>query len=475
MARRRVVVWRPLQGEIKMKAVPREHAIVIGASMAGLLTARVLSQHFDRVTLLERDPVRDSAESRKGQPQTRHLHGLLARGLQIMTRYFPDLPDALAEGGVLVADMAEGMQWYTHGGYRRRFRMGLNGSTMSRPFLEHLIRQRVLALGNVTLRDNCAVKELLTTADRQGIVGVVVAQRNHENQTVSLPADLVVDCSGRGSRTPQWLKQLAFEAPPESEVKVDIGYATRIYRRDPADPRGRQWTMITPEGPQETRFAGIFAIEGDRWILSMGGWGGDHAPPDEAAFLAYARNLPAPDIYNIIRHTEPLTDIISHKFPASLRRHYEKLSRFPTGYLVLGDAIASFNPTYGQGMTSAALQAAELDSILAKRPPAHKLASSFFRRAAKVVDIPWQMAVGEDFRFPKTTGPKPAGIDLINRYIARVNRATHHDEVVCAAFLRVMNLMAPPASLFHPRILWRVLRGRPSRPAVVTGPVAEPG
>src|SRR5690606_18568498 len=139
-----------------------------------------------------------------------------------------------------------------------------------------------------------------------------------------------------------------------------------------------------------------------------------------------------------------------------LRRHYEKLAHFPAGYLVLGDAISSFNPTYGQGMTSASLQAAELDALLASGPSLDGLAQAFFKRAARVIDIPWQLSVGEDFRFPRTTGTKPPGTDFINRYVAKVHQATLHDEVVGEAFFKVMNLMAPPTSLFQPRIVWRV-------------------
>lgn len=437
-----------------------EQAIVLGGSMAGLLTARVLSNHFAKVTILERDPVNDWPESRKGQPQTRHLHGLLGGGFQIFNHYFPDLLETLAQSDIFFGDMGENMNWYTHGGYRRPVRTGLHGATMSRPFLEHEVRRRVLALPNVKLLDNCAVKQLLISPDKQRVQGVRVEQRENGSEAVALTADLVVDCTGRGSRTPHWLEELGYDAPPESEVKVDIGYASRLYRRDSDDPHGQQWTLFTPDAPQETRFAGIFPIEDGRWIVSMGGWGGDHCPGDEAGFLAFARSLPAPDVYNIISKAEPLSDIIAHRMPSSLRRHYEKLLRFPHGLLVLGDAVASFNPTYGQGMTSAAMQARELDLLLAKRPSLANLASAFFKRAAKVVDIPWQMAVGEDFRFATTSGPKPPGTDFINRYVAKVNRASHHDEVVSAAFLQVMNLLAPPTSLFHPRVLWRVLRSR---------------
>jgi 2-polyprenyl-6-methoxyphenol hydroxylase-like FAD-dependent oxidoreductase len=434
-------------------------AIVMGGSMAGLITARVLSSHFEKVTILERDPVNNQPESRKGQPQTRHLHGLLAGGLQIFSRYFPDLLETLAQSDIFMGDMGENMIWYTHGGYRLPVRTGLQGVTTSRPFLEFQVRQRVLALPNVTLLDNCAVKQLLTTPDKRQVQGIRLENRGLSGQTTTLSADLVVDCTGRGSRSPHWLKELGYAAPPESEVKVDIGYASRLYRRDPNDLRGQRWTLITPDAPDETRFGGIFAIENGRWIVSMGGWGGDHCPSDEAGFLAFARALPAPDVYNIISQAEPLSEIIPHKLSSSLRRHYEKLKRFPQGFLVLGDAVASFNPTYGQGMTSAAMQAQELDRLLEKRPSLHKLAPAFFKRTAKVVDIPWQMAVGEDFRFATTSGPKPPGTDFINRYVAKVNRVSQHDAVVSAAFLQVMNLLAPPPSLFKPRVLWRVLRG----------------
>ncbi len=458
------------------KQSSNSHAIVLGASMAGLLTARVLSDHFDRVTLLERDPVTDRPEARKGQPQTRHLHGLLASGLEIMSRYFPDLPAALEAGGAVVGDFGETMTWYTYGGRRQRFQMGVKSALMSRPFLESLVRTRTVARPNVTLIDNCAVRRLVVTADRSRVTGVEV-ERRAGGTSEMLAADLIVDCTGRGSRTPQWLSELGYDAPAESEVKVDVGYATQIFRRNPDDPRSTDWILMTPEAPRETRFGGMFPIEGDRWIVSMGGWAGDHAPTDAEGFLEYARNLPAPDIYNIMRTSEPLSDVYPYKFTSSLRRHYEKLARFPMGYMVLGDAICSFNPTYGQGMTSAAMQAAALDELLAQRDGVlDGLSPVFFKRAAKVVDTPWQLAVGEDFRYPQTTGSKPAGVDLLNRYVAAVHRATLVDSEVGRAFGKVMNLMAPPPSLMTPAMMIRVwranrqLRSQPVRP--VSGSVA---
>ena len=439
----------------------REHAVVIGCSLTGLFAARVLSEHFERVTLLERDPVHDRPESRKGQPQTCHLHGLLAQGLRIIKRFFPDLEQALVEGGAIVADIGEAMRWYQFDGYKVQFKSGLIGMLLSRPFLEWQIRRRVLDLPNVALMPACTVRELATTADRGRISGMKVTHCDNGDRTETLAADFVVDACGRGSATPRWLESLGYERPPEQEIKIRVGYSTRLYRRRPDDLIGAELVMVLPRPPAGKHMTALFPIEDDRWIVTAGGWAGDYPPDDEPGFVEFIRRLPAPEVYGVVSRAEPLSDIFTFRFPSNRRRHYEKLKRFPEGYLVIGDAIASFNPIYGQGMTSAAMQAEALDEVLRQQGSLLGLWRPFFNRIAKVVDIPWQLAAGEDFRYPETEGKKPASTDLINAYIAKVHLATHHDPVVYAQFLRVMNLMAPPTSLMRPRIAWRVLRRRP--------------
>ncbi len=435
-----------------------EHAIIIGGSMAGLLAARVLSNHFAHVTLIERDKMNDVSESRKGQPQTRHLHGLLATGLTTMSRYFPDLEEALRNHGAIVGDMGEVMRWHAFGGYRLQHTSGLHGALMSRPLLEWQIRRRVVALPNVTIVDECTVDQLLTTHDRARVTGVQITHRGRTDSSETLAADLVVDTGGRGSATPRWLQTLGYTKPAESVVQVGVGYATRIYQRKPGDLVGAELVIVSPDPPAGKRSGFVFPIEGERWIATLGGWAGDHPPAEADAFLGFARSLPAPDVYNLISRAEPLSDIVLHKFPTSVRRHYEHLSHFPEHYLVLGDGVCSFNPVYGQGMTSAALQAAALDDVLMQHPDLRTIARPFFRRVAQIIDIPWQLAVGEDFRFPETKGQKARGTDMINGYVTLVHRATHTDPVVYDAFLKVMNLMQPPTSLMHPKLIWRVLR-----------------
>ena len=442
-----------------MKKASEKTALVIGGSMAGLLTARVLSDHFQQVILVEKDRMNSSPESRKGQPQTRHLHGLLARGFQILCHYFPDLPQRLKAEGANIVDIAETMRWYCYGGYRSRFSFGMEGVTTDRTFLECQVRKSVTELPNVKVLDGSGVIGLVTKENRQRVTGVEVKQDDgKQKKTLNLQADLVIDCSGRGSHSMKWLAELGYSKPPESVVNCGTGYATRLYHRNQEELDSKDWIFITPEAPKERRIGGAFPIEGNRWIVSLGGWHGDHAPKDEAGFLEFARSLPAPDIYNLIHRSRPVSDISVYKYPASIRRHYEKLNRFPEGYLILGDSLCSFNPLYGQGMTTAALQAAALDKILQEKGGFRDgMSETYFKCVAGIIDIPWQTAVGEDFRFPETKGKKAPGTDLINAYIAKVHRATHHDPVVGSAFLKVMNMIETPTSLFHPRILWRVL------------------
>lgn len=449
-----------------MQATMGTHAIVIGGSMAGLLTARILSDYFSQVTILERDKVNNLPEARKGQPQTRHLHGLLARGFEVMEEYFSGLTDELVAGGAMLGDPGAEARWFVDGGYRVQCESGMRGVLCSRAFLEWKLRQRVLAIPNIVLRDECDVEGPESTSDRQRVTGVRVTHRWDGGRSESLPTQLIVDCAGRGSAAPKWLEQLGYARPQEEVVKIESGYATRVYRRKAGDLPGATLIMITPTPPHSTRSGFVFPMEDDRWIVTLGGWGGDYPSTDEAGFLAFANSLAAPDIAQLLPRLEPLTDIYTHRFPSNLRRRYEEMERFPDGYLVLGDAVCSFNPVYGQGMSSAALQAVELGRLLQTRQQQGAkglttLARPYFKQIAKIIDAPWQISAGEDFRFATTEGKKAFGTDFINSYIAKVNRASHVDPLVHRAFLEVVHLKKHPSSLMQPGMLMRVLRNQP--------------
>jgi 2-polyprenyl-6-methoxyphenol hydroxylase-like FAD-dependent oxidoreductase len=432
----------------------RDHAIVIGASMGGLLAARALAGHFARVTVVERDALAAEPANRKGVPQGEHAHGLLARGREIIEDFFPGITDELVARGAMRGEVAGDVLWHSAGGFLADAREGLVGVLMSRPLLESQVRERLAALPNVAIVARCDVVDLLTSADRASVIGV--RMQNALNKVEDVPADLVVDASGAGTKSPAWLSTLGFATPKEETVHVGLGYTTRLYRRRPGDADGRLGVVVITE-PPNPRGGVALALEGDRWIVSSVGYFGLHPPANDAGFLDHLVRLPNPALHDLVRTAEPISDYKSFKFAGSVRRRYEKLKRFPEGYLVFGDAVSRFNPVFGQGMTSAALQAVALGDCLAA--DAAPLWRHFFRQAGRIVDVPWSIAVGADLAFPQAEGPRGPMVNFFNWYIAKLHRAAHGDPVLSLAFHKVTNLVAPPTTLLSPGIVWRVLRG----------------
>jgi hypothetical protein len=250
--------------------------------------------------------------------------------------------------------------------------------------------------------------------------------------------------------------------PDLEQVRIGLAYATRMYRL-PTDALNGDLAILDAATPQLPRTGALLALEGDRWMLTLAGILGDHPPPDPDGFLDFARSLRFPDIYEAIRDAEPLDDPVSFRFPASTRHHYERLPHFPAGLLVTGDAVCSFNPIYGQGMSVAALEALTLRRHLARgiAPEHHR----WFRDLARVVDVPWDMSAGGDLAFPGVPGRKTVKVRLLSAYLARLHAAAAEDARLATAFIRVSGLVAPPQSLLHPSVVLRVLRKGPGAAA----------
>lgn len=449
-----------------------ERAVVIGASMAGLLAARALADFYGTVTLLERDAFPVSDVPRKGVPQGRHAHGLLARGRNVIEHFFPGWTDEVVAAGGARGDIAADVSWIGHGITIKSAPSDMVGLLAARPVLEGHVRRRLLALPNVRAIENCSVLGLVASADNASIKGVSV-RIGHLEQVID--ADLVVDASGRGSASPAWLEGLGYARPAEERIEIGIGYTTRVYRRRPGDLNGKLAVVVAGSGPNWRNGVVLRQAE-DRWIVSVGGFFGDHAADEERLFAAYAGSLPTADIYDIVAHAEPLSDFVSYRYPANLRRRYENLTAFPKGYLVIGDAVCSFNPVYGQGMTVAAQEAALLQQCLQAGDA--DLARRFFAAAKDAIDVPWDITVGNDLRHPKVQSPRSAKVRFINWYIGKLHMAAQHDAVLATSFLRVANLEAPPTLLLTPANMWRVIRGnlasgRPSRGADRMGRIGD--
>lgn len=434
---------------------------MIGAGIAGLTAARVLADRFSRVVLIDRDRLPNTAMVRRGVPQGSHGHILLVAGQQILEDLFPGLLSELVQAGAVPFDPILDLSVYQNGAIWPQAASRLRLVTFTRPLLETTLLRRVRDVPNVQIRDAVAVAGLTGAGDR--ITGVKL----DNGETIS--SELVVDCSGRGTRSDRWLAGLGLPAPRTEEVKVDVGYATRLFRRRPGDLDATA-VFVLPSAPHQKRAGLVLPVEGDRWLVSVGGWHGEFPTGGERAFHDHARSLPHPAIATVLKRCEPVTDIVTHRFPSSRFRRFEELDRVPAGYLALGDAFCSFNPIYGQGMTCAAMQATALGGLLDQHPTLDAtLSRDFYRAAARILATPWQLAAGGDFAYPETKGKRPRGIRLSTSYSRQIQLAAQVDVEVRRIFTSVQHMIVPPAVLRRPKTVWRVLRAARRAPGARAG------
>ncbi|MFC9249773.1 NAD(P)/FAD-dependent oxidoreductase [Amycolatopsis thailandensis] len=429
-----------------------KHAMVIGASLAGLIAARALADSFAKVTVVERDRLPCDADSRQGVPQDKHLHGLLAAGSEALEDLFPGLRSEMLAAGAVPADLQSDVHWYVDGHLLDPKPSGIIGLTAGRPLVDWLLRKKVAALPNVEIKDDCDVLGLSTSTDRQRVIGAQIKGRA-SGVVTDLETDLVVDAGGRGSRSSVFMEEWGYRRPPESKMTVDIIYVTRTYRREERHLAGRVGIAAGPF-PGSPRGGFLLAQENDKFLFTVSGVFGEEPPMDDEGLLAFANSLPSDDFTKFLLSAERISEPVRMRYPASVWRHYEKLSTLPAGYLVVGDALCSFNPVYGQGMTVAAIEGVLLRDLL-KNGEAH-LARRFYAAAAKPIGTAWSLVTGGDSRHPQSGVTPRLSARLLNRYMARLYRVASRDAVVANAFIRVLNLMDTPDRLVSPRVLLRV-------------------
>lgn len=377
-----------------------DHAIVIGGSVAGLTTARVLTDHFARVTIVERDHLPDTPEFRRGAPQALHAHLLLPQGQAILEQQFPGLIAELsAQGATLINNEQETQEaddgtWFND----------ILSLSCSRPLLEAALYRRLTINPQVHFVQEHEVAHLQIDRSGTRVTGVHVRSRHGSSTSgIELAADLVVDTTGRASRAPDWLAGLGYTPPAETTVNPFSGYTSRIYRRLPEFTESWKMMRIRRTPPDRIRGGMIVPLEGGRWHVTIVGMVHDYPPNDETGFLAFARSLPSRRLYETIIEAEPLTPTYSYRGTKNRLRHYEKLPRYLEGFLVSGDAVCALSPVHALGMTAAAIGSQTLAHCLAERPrhtDITGLARTFQRRLRRGIDAIWQKVTDSDRSWP---------------------------------------------------------------------------
>jgi 2-polyprenyl-6-methoxyphenol hydroxylase-like FAD-dependent oxidoreductase len=425
-----------------------DQAIVIGAGIGGLAAAAALAGHFERVTVLERDELEYEPAARPGTPQSKHLHGLLAGGLRGLCELFPDFDRHLAEAGAVPIRVASDVRIELpgHDPFPQRD-LGWMTYTMSRPLIEHVVRARLRKQTNVMLLDRCRVLGLV--ADDDGAVTAVQCAAV-DGPVRSLHADLIIDASARGSLTPSLLKATGLPQPEQTEIGIDMVYATAMF--DAAEfPTDWKLAVTFPDSPSSGKTGYLCPAEGGRWTAVVGE---RHVamPPDSVdGFLDLARQLRTPTIHDALKRARPVGKVHRFVFAESSWRHYERLESFPHGLLPIGDAICRFNPIHGQGMTVAVQEACILKRLLqtqaGNKHPLDGLAQAFFAAINPLIAATWSMSAVPDFANPATRGDPPDDLENSLRFGEALMRLAARDARVHQLMIGVRHLMTPAAAL----------------------------
>ena len=436
-----------------------KQAIVIGAGIGGLSAARALADYFEQVMVLERDTMPVAPIHRVGTPQAQHVHGLLASGLNALRALFPNFEQDLVQAGAvpLRAGLDVRVERPEFNPFPQRD-LGWIGYSMSRPLLEHTVRQQLKGHRNIIVRQQCRAENVLATSDGGRVQAVQCENRDGTSEL--LTADIVIDASGRGNLTLALLESTNRPRPEETVIGVDCHYTTALIAIPPTAPTDWKGVFTFPEAPASTCGALMLPIENNRWIATLGGRHGVSASGEWEGFLRYAKQLRTSTVYDAIKHCTPPERLPQFGFPESVWRHFERLPDLPIGLLPLGDAICRFNPVYGQGMSVAVQEASVLHRLLNARSalgdPLVGLSAAFFQEAVPLIEAPWAIAASLDFIYPQTRGERPANIEGAHKFGRALNRIAARDPAVHKLTIEVQHLLKPRGALLTPELVDRV-------------------
>ncbi|WP_455351565.1 FAD-dependent monooxygenase [Streptomyces sp. SYSU K217416] len=451
-------------------AAPRR-AVVIGGGMAGMLAAAALSGHVDEITVVERDALPAGPEPRKGLPQARHVHVLWSGGARAMEHLLPGVTDRWLAAGARRIPLPTGLVSMQSQGWFRRWPEMQSMIACSRDLLDWVVRERVTAHPGVTVLENT---ELLSLAgDAARVTGVRV--RTPQGRERTLDAELVVDTSGRGSRATAWLRALGVAEPREETVDSGLVYASRVFRA-PAGAEDFPVVNVQSDAraPRPGQTTTIVPIEGGRWQVTLSGTRGGQPTGAEDEFESFARGVRHPIVGELIAGAEPLTDVVVTRSTVNRRRFFEKVKGWPEGFVAVGDAVATYNPVYGHGLSVAAQGALALrENLAAHGLMAPGLARQVQRAVARPVAVAWELATGQDILYPGAVGKQPGlAAKLLGRYVDRLLLTATGRPLITKAFFDVVTLSAPTTSLVRPEVVLAVMRG-PRRSRLTAPPLTE--
>jgi len=432
----------------------QERAVVLGASVAGLLVGRVLADFFDEVILVDKGDLDDAVAPRRSVPQGNHAHAILTPMYHVLQRFLPGLVDELVADGASVYDAGKHVRLLFMGKPLTNGRTGqpIIGST--RPFFEHHLRRRVGELNNIQIRSGCRFQKWLIDHDQRGITGLSISGDSGE---VEIAADLVVDARGRASRLPAELIDLGFKRPQIDRVRVDLGYTSRIYRAPGYAP---DWNLLhmNAHAPEIWKGGMISRVEDEMWVVTQFGYFGDHAPASDRGFACFAQSLDAPDIADFLEIAQPVSPFRKYGIRNCEMMHFDRLVRFPGRLLAVGDTVCNLNPVYGQGMTKAAIEAAKLWDELASHLKSTNTLDGFsdiFRRSLPdaAAKWAWKMTTGADMCFTQTRGRRRVEDRIMVQYAKRILLRAMEDLEARGRILDVTMLSSPPQSLLNPRMM----------------------
>ncbi|MCC6193097.1 MAG: FAD-dependent monooxygenase [Burkholderiales bacterium] len=434
----------------------RAHAIVIGGSIAGLLAARVLSEAFERVTIVDRDELDDAPTPRKGVPQSPQVHAILTRSYEAITELFPGLAEELLAQGASIYDSGTGMAAHLNGCWMLRDRCDLTYIDCTRPLYEAKLRSRTRRLPNVAFVPRATVRT--PVCDEAGTVVGVEAEDAATGAISRLEADLVVDASGRATHAPRWLAALGYGAPETEEVRVDLAYVGAMYRRAPSFQARANMYVIYPNPPTSWRGAILQRVEAGQWKLSQWGMFGDSPALDDASFLVFSQTLTSPEITDFLRESERLSEFKRMGVPTNRWHRYDRMQRFPANFFCVGDAVSSVNPIYGQGMTKAAIHAMHLRTLLREGLPTPQVAERMRQGIPALVERQaWMTTVYGDLVFPQAAGRRPADFRFVTWYTRCIGELASTDLAARRAYQAALTLRDGPYALFRPRLFAKAL------------------